>query len=80
MSTPYFKETGRIAELVAEVEPKTLSYIITDLRTRRLAGIRQETFEDLVVGPVYVNASIPQIGDLCVRCLSDKGQKTEASG
>ena len=30
------------------VEPKTLSYIITDLRTRILAGIRKETFEELL--------------------------------
>ena len=44
----YFKETEifPIPELVAEVEPKTLFYIIADLRTRTLAGIRQEAFEE----------------------------------
>ena len=31
-----------IPELVAEGEPKTTFYIITDLRTKRLAGIRWE--------------------------------------
>ena len=37
-----------ILELVAEVKPKTLSYIITDLRTKRLAEIRRETFKELL--------------------------------
>ena len=30
-----------IPELVAEVEPKTLSFIVTDLRKRRLAGCKK---------------------------------------
>ena len=34
--------------MVAETEPKTLSYIITDLRHKRLAGIMKDTFEDLL--------------------------------
>ena len=35
---PYFKESTilPIPELVTEVEPKTLSFIVTDLRTLRL--------------------------------------------
>ena len=37
-----------IPELVAEIEPKTLSYIIMDLRNKRLAGIRKDTFEELL--------------------------------
>ena len=37
-----------IPELVKEVKPKTISFVITDLKTRRLAGIRKETFEDLL--------------------------------
>ena len=37
-----------IPELVNEVKPKTISFVITDLKTRRLAGIRKETFEDLL--------------------------------
>ena len=30
------------------VQPKILSFIITDLKTRRLAGIKKETFEELL--------------------------------
>ena len=37
-----------IPELVAEVEPKTESFIITDLKTRRLAEVKKETFEELL--------------------------------
>ena len=37
-----------ISELVKEIEPKTLSYIITDIKTRRLAGIKKETFGELL--------------------------------
>ena len=36
-----------IPELVVAVEPKTLSFIILELRTRRLAGLK-ETFEELL--------------------------------
>ena len=46
----YF-EKGRILpipELVEAVEPKTLSFVISDLRTRRLAGLKKETFEELL--------------------------------
>ena len=37
-----------IPELVNEGKPKTISFVITDLKTRRLAGIRKETFKDLL--------------------------------
>ena len=37
-----------IPELVKEVQPKIVSFVITDLKSRRLAGIRKETFEDLL--------------------------------
>ena len=37
-----------IPELIKEVETKTLSFIIMDIKTRRLAGIRKETFEELL--------------------------------
>ena len=37
-----------IPKLVNEVKPKTISFVITDLKTRRLAGIKKETFEDLL--------------------------------
>ena len=30
------------------VQPKIISFIITDLKTRRLAGIKKETFEELL--------------------------------
>ena len=46
----YFKEGEilSIPELVKEVEPKTLSFVVTDLKTKRLAGLKKETFEDLL--------------------------------
>ena len=39
---PYFKdnETLPIPELTEAVEPKTLSFVVTDLKTRRLDGIK----------------------------------------
>ena len=37
-----------IPELVEAVQPKTLSLIVTDMRTRRLAGLKKETFEELL--------------------------------
>ena len=37
-----------IPELVKEVQPKIVSFVITDIKSRRLAGIRKETFEDLL--------------------------------
>ena len=37
-----------IPELVQEVQPKIISFVMTDLKTRRLAGIKKETFEDLL--------------------------------
>ena len=47
---PDFKgiEILPIPELVTEVEPKILFYIIKDLRTKRLAKIRKDTFEELL--------------------------------
>ena len=36
-----------IAELVESVQSKTLSFIITDLKTKRLAGIKKDTFKKL---------------------------------
>ena len=52
----YFKdgEILPIPELVEAVEPKTLSFVVTDIKTKRLAGIKKETFEDLLK-----TASIP---------------------
>ena len=37
-----------IPKLDKEVEPKTLSFIITEIKTRRQAGIKKETFEKLL--------------------------------
>ena len=34
--------------MVEAVEPKTLSFVVTDLRTRRLAGLKKEAFEELL--------------------------------
>ena len=37
-----------IPELVQEVQPKTISFVVTDLKTRRLAGLKKETFEKIL--------------------------------
>ena len=37
-----------IPKIVEAVQPKTLSFIITDIKTRRLTGIKKDTFEELV--------------------------------
>ena len=37
-----------IPELVEAVQPKSLSLIVTDIRTRRLAGLKKESFEELL--------------------------------
>ena len=44
----YFKdgEILPIPELVQAVEPKTISFVITDIKTRRLANINKEKFEE----------------------------------
>ena len=39
-----------IPELRDLVQPKIISFIITDLKTRRLAGIKKETFQELAAG------------------------------
>ena len=46
----YYKDNEilPIPELVEAVEPKTLSFIVTDLRTRRLVGLKKEAFEELL--------------------------------
>ena len=37
-----------IPELIKQVQPKTISFVVTDLKTRRLAGIKKDIFEDLL--------------------------------
>ena len=37
-----------IPELVEVVEPKTLSFVVTDLRPKRLTGLKKETFEEIL--------------------------------
>ena len=46
----YFRDNEilTIPELVEAVEPHTLSFVLTDLRTRRLAGLKKETFEEVL--------------------------------
>ena len=46
----YYKdwEILPIPELVEAVEPKTLSFVVTGQKTKRLAGLKKETFEDLL--------------------------------
>ena len=45
----YFKDNEilPIPELVEAVEPRTLSFVVTDLKTRRLASLKKEVFEDI---------------------------------
>ena len=45
----YFKdgEIQPIPELVEAVESKTLSFVVANLRTKRLAGLKKETFEEI---------------------------------
>ena len=46
----YFQGSGilSIPELAHEVQPKIVSFVVADLKTRRLAGIGRDTFEDLL--------------------------------
>ena len=46
----YFKEGEilPISELVEAVESKTLSFVVTELLTRKLAGLKKETFEEVL--------------------------------
>ena len=37
-----------IPELVEAVQPKTLSLIVSDIKTRRLAGLKKEKFEEIL--------------------------------
>ena len=37
-----------IPELVQEVQPKKISFVVTDSKIRRLAGIKKEIFEELL--------------------------------
>ena len=43
----YFKD-GEIPELVQAVEPKTLSFVVMDLKTKRPAELKKETSEDFL--------------------------------
>ena len=44
----YFKESEilPIPELVQAVKPKTISFVITDIKTRRIANVNKEKFEE----------------------------------
>ena len=46
----YFRENEilPIPELVQAVEPKTLSFVVTDIKTRRLASLNKEKFEEIL--------------------------------
>ena len=46
----YFKDNEILPtpELVEAVEPKTLSFVVTDVRTRRLAGLKKGSFEEVL--------------------------------
>ena len=48
--TQYFEKDRilPIPKLVEAVEPRTLSFVISDLRTRRLAVLKKVTFEELL--------------------------------
>ena len=46
----YFKENEilPIPEIVKQLEPRILSLVISDIKTKRLVGLKKETFEDLL--------------------------------
>ena len=46
----YFKgnEILPIPEIMKQLEPRILSLIISDIKTKRLVGLKKETFEDLL--------------------------------
>ena len=46
----YFKgnEIQRIPELVEKLTPRILSLVVSDLKTKRLVGLKKETFEELL--------------------------------
>ena len=46
----YFKENEilPIPELVEAMEPKTMSFVVTDLRTRGFTGLKKESFEEVL--------------------------------
>ena len=37
-----------IPELVQEVQPKTISFVVTDQKTRRVGGLGKDTFEEIL--------------------------------
>ena len=78
-SAPDFKENIilPILDLVAEVEPKTLFFIVTDLRTRTMAGIKKETFGELLKTaemPVLLQKELHHLG--CSTALEGACDKT----
>ena len=57
-----------IPEIVQKLEPRILSLVVTDIKTRRLVGLKKEGFEDLLrkAGTAY--------GDYTFRsCLTREG-------
>ena len=41
-------EISPIPEIVEKIEPRIVSLVVTDLKTRRLVGLKRESFEDLL--------------------------------
>ena len=37
-----------MSEFVEAVEPKIMSFVVTNVRTRRLAGLKKESFEEVL--------------------------------
>ena len=60
---PYFQgyQILPVPELVAPIEPKTLSFIMKDLRTRRLAGLQKEMLEELFKSTGPMPAFLPVV-------------------
>ena len=64
----------RIPELVEAVRLKTLSFVILDLRTGRLTGLKKETFEELLkTMSVFLQAKFHHVGRLAA--LGGSSQK-----
>ena len=56
-----------IPELVQEVQQKIISFVVTDLKTRKLAGLRKDTFEELLKLNTIADAVSPPGISCCFR-------------
>ena len=60
----YFKvnEILPIPEIIEKLEPRILSLVVSDLKTRRLVGLKKEAFEDLLRKAVFLQTEFCNLG------------------